>query len=54
MGIEKRKYYICLGCFNIQHDKKICCEKRPGEPYALDRISRDKAIEHCKLMKKYG
>ena len=50
----KKRYYICLGCFNIQYDKTVCCEKHPGEPYALDIISRDDAIEHCRLMKKYN
>ena len=50
----KEQYYQCLGCFQVYVGKpNTCCEKHPGEPYILERISRDQFIEHRRLIDEY-
>jgi hypothetical protein len=48
----KMKRYVCLGCFKIRELKEVCCEKRAGEPFALDpyfgkgKTGQEKPWEH--------
>ena len=38
---KKEIRWVCLGCFKVTEEepKEVCCEKRPGEPFAIERVT---------------